>query len=134
MDEDLSNSESEPDSEQSDESDADVLCEDEMKEDTVSMMDPHILMMGDERNEDPFLSEFPHAAQEPRPEVVITPSGDLGIDLDHAGQSHHVASLMESPQEPPSACVKDEPYHEGSRVGSRTRARTTASFRRRTCY
>ncbi len=21
---------------------------------------------------------------------------------------------MESPQEPPSACVKDEPYHEGS--------------------
>ena len=114
MDEDLSSSESESDSEQSDESDTDVLCEDEMKEDTISMMDSHILMMGDERNEDPFLSEFPHAAQEPKPEVVVTPPGDPGIDLDRAGPSHNIASLMESPQEPPSACIKDEPYLESS--------------------
>ena len=85
-----------------------------MKDDTVPMMASHILMMGDERNEDPFLSEFPHAAQEPKPEVAITPPSDLGIDHDHVGQPHKVASLMESPQEPPSACVKDEPYHEGS--------------------
>ena len=46
--------------------------------------------------------------------MVITPLGNLGIDLDHTGQSHNVASLIELPQEPPSACVKDEPYHEGS--------------------
>ena len=77
-------------------------------------MDSHILMMGDEHNEDPFLSEFPHSTQEPKPEVVITPPGDLGIDLNHAGQPQNIASLMELPQEPPSTCAKDEPYHEGS--------------------
>ena len=93
MDEDLSSSESESDSEQSDESDTNVLCEEEMKEDTVSMMVSHILMMGDECKEDPFLSGFPHAAQEPKPEVVVTPPGDPGIDLD---------------------LVKDEPYLERS--------------------
>ena len=104
MDEELSNSESESDSEQSDESDTDVLCEDEMKEDTVSMMDSHILIMGDEHNEDPLLSEFPYAAQEPKPEVVVIPPGDPGFDLDHVGSPHNISSLMESPQEPPSAC------------------------------
>ena len=114
IDKDLSSSDSEQDSEQSDDSNADVLCKNESKENTVSMMDSHILMMGDDHNEDPFLSEFPHSAQEPKPEVLTTPPGDLVIDLDHTGQPHKIASLMESPQEPPSACVMDEPYHEGS--------------------
>ena len=78
------------------------------------MMDSHILMMGDDPNEDPFLYEFPHSAQESQPEVLTTPPGDLVIDLDHTGQPHNVPSLMESSQQPPSACVKDKPYHEGS--------------------
>ena len=57
IDKDLSSSDSEQNSEQSDDSDADVLCKNESKENTVSMMDSHILT-GDDHNEDPFSLNF----------------------------------------------------------------------------